>query len=124
MALNDEDVARAFSSHDFEAAYPHLADDISWNPVGAPLLEGKEAVKSACQDSAGYLANVETNFHSFRVITSEDAVVVDTVADYTDPDRTVSRVASCDIYRFVDGKVAEITSYNIELSDPQANASA
>ena len=40
--LTTEKIARAFSSHRFELALPHLADDVVWTLVGAdPLIGGR-----------------------------------------------------------------------------------
>jgi hypothetical protein len=41
--------------------------------------------------------------------------VIDSRATYVDAENTSFAVASCDIYEFVDGALAEITSYNVEL---------
>ena len=42
MELTCEQVAEAFSRHDFEDSYPYLAVDVRWNIVGERLVEGKE----------------------------------------------------------------------------------
>ena len=33
-----EEIARAFSGHQFEAAYPYLDDDVTWSLVGGREL--------------------------------------------------------------------------------------
>jgi len=48
------------------------------------------------------------------VPSGEDFVVIDSLAEYTDKTSTFT-VASCDIFKFRDGKVAEITSYTTEV---------
>ncbi|MCU1440131.1 MAG: uncharacterized protein JWP85_1128 [Rhodoglobus sp.] len=110
-----EEIARAFSSHRFTEAEPYLADDIEWVNVGTDPLIGKEAVIEECIESAEYLEEVRTDFREFRTIVSENAVVVDSLADYTEADGDVSTVRSCDIYDFADGLVIRITSYNVEV---------
>ena len=107
--LTTEQIARAFSSHRFEVALPHLTDDIVWTLVGTDPVMGRKAVKKTCEKTADYLADVTTEFQRFR------SVVVDTLARYTEADGDVSVVASCDIYDFVDGRVTEIVSYTVEL---------
>lgn len=37
-------------------------------------------------------------------------------ASYADADGSVTVIASCDIYEFVDGSLSEITSYTVELA--------
>ena len=115
MSLTQEQVAEAFSRHDFAAAYDHLAEDVRWSLVGAEQCEGREAVVEWCERSVDYLATVTTRFSKFRVVSGGDHVVVDSTAEYTAEGEQPSVVASCDIYRFAGGRVAEITSYNIEL---------
>jgi ketosteroid isomerase-like protein len=57
---------------------------------------------------------VATSFLLFRAIVAEDCVVIDSLAEYTEPDGK-SVVGSCDLFDFRDGQVTAITSYNIEL---------
>jgi hypothetical protein len=115
MELTSEQIAEAFSRHDFEASYPYLAHDVRWNIVGERLVEGKENVISVCRESAAYLTDVTTDFGKFRSVVTDDCVVIDSVAEYTDKEEKRSHVASCDLYDFTDGKVSEITSYTVEI---------
>jgi ketosteroid isomerase-like protein len=116
MRATIEDIARAFSGHDFEAIYPYLADDATWSVVGDEELAGKEAITRACDRLAADLAGVRTDFRRFRALVGGDWVVVESLADYTDREQQVSVVASCDIYDFRDGMLAAITSFNVALS--------
>ena len=112
--LTTEKIARAFSSHRFELALPHLADDIVWTVVGADPLIGRKAVKKAIERTAADLAAVTTEFQRFRTGVGEDSVAVDSLARYAAGD--VSIVASCDLYDFADdGRITEIVSYLVEL---------
>jgi limonene-1,2-epoxide hydrolase len=113
--LTSEQIAEAFSRHDFEASYPYLADDIRWNIVGERLVEGKENVISVCRESAEYLTGVTTDFRRFRKVITDNCVVVDSVAEYTEKEGERSRVASCDLYDFTNGNVSEVTSYTVGL---------
>ncbi|MGR0220090.1 nuclear transport factor 2 family protein [Agromyces sp. ZXT2-6] len=114
--LTTEKIARAFSSHRFELALPHLADDIIWTLVGADPLVGRKAVEKAIERTAADLAAVTTEFQRFRTVVGEESVVVDSLARYTDAGGDVSIVASCDIYDFADdGRITEIVSYTVEL---------
>ena len=113
--LMTEKIARAFSSHRFEVALPHLADDVVWTLVGSDPLIGRKAVKKACERTAKDLAGVTTEFQRFRTVVGEDSVVVDSLARYTDAAGDVSIVASCDVYDFDDERITEIVSYTVEL---------
>jgi len=115
MELRNEQISEAFSRHDFEAAYPYLTDDVRWNIVGQRRVEGKEKVIAVCRESAAYLTGVVTNFVKFRIVVTDDCVVIDSVAEYTDEEEQLSYVASCDIYDFTNGEVSEITSYTVEV---------
>ena len=78
--------AEAFSGHDFEAAFDLLAADVEWDNVGAERLAGKPAVVEACRGAAEHLATVTTTFLRTRTIDGDDHVVVDTLAEYVEPD--------------------------------------
>lgn len=114
--LTTEKIARAFSSHRFELALPHLADDIIWTLVGGETLIGRKKVKKAIEKTAADLSAVTTEFQRFRTVVGEESVVVDSLARYTDAGGYVSIVASCDVYDFDgDGRITEIVSYTVEL---------
>lgn len=114
------EIADAFSRHAFAQTYPHLRDDATWTLVGERQIVGRADVVSACEESASYLADVRTTFSRYRVVTGEDCVVIDSQAEYVDPDGGSSHIASCDIYDFTDGRLAAITSYTVELTPPPA----
>ncbi|MFD4422059.1 nuclear transport factor 2 family protein [Agromyces sp. NPDC058484] len=113
--LMTEKIACAFSSHRFEVALPHLADDVVWTLVGSDPLIGLKAVKKACERTVAELAGVTTEFQRQRTVVGEDSVAVDSLARYTDAAGGVSVVASCDVYDFDGGRITEIVSYNIEI---------
>ena len=116
---SNEEIARAISSHRFDEAYPYLADDVTWTLVGTGRLEGGQAFIDTCEATATELGDASTHFGQFRVLVGEDWVVIDSVAAYTAADGSKTDVASCDVYRFRDGKLVEATSYNIELGEGQ-----
>lgn len=118
MASTIEEIGHAFSSHRFAEAYPHLASNVRWELIGGSPLNGRDAVIAACEESLAYLSQATTEFRKFRSVVGPDAVVVDSLAEYVAADGQTSVVASCDIYDFVDGDVATITSYTVEVSDP------
>lgn len=109
------DIAAAFSKHRFDDASDHIAADARWIAVGENLTEGRDAIANACAASADELANVQTEFQRFVIVAGTDAVAVDAIGRYTDPDGTVSLVSSCDVYEFRDGLITTITTYAVEL---------
>jgi hypothetical protein len=57
---------------------------------------------------------VTTTFSKFKVVATDDCVVIDSRAEYIDGEDDSSHVASCDIYDFIDGNLTAITSYTLE----------
>ncbi len=115
MAPELVQAAEAFSGHDFDAAFPMLADDVEWDNVGGRQYAGRDAVIAACRESAEHLAEVKTTFHRSRTIDGGDHVVVDSLADYVDGDGESTTVGSCDIYAVAGGLITAIASYNAEV---------
>jgi hypothetical protein len=114
MSLTITEIAEAFSRHDFGATFPYILDDIEWTLIGGDPIQGKADVVSTCEGSSDELADATTKFSKFKVITADDCVVIDSQAEYIDGEGESSHVASCDIYDFVDGNLAAITSYTLE----------
>src|SRR5215210_4454149 len=118
MNLDIDQIAEAFSSHRFVVTYPYMANEIKWNIVGSEELVGREAVVARCEESAKYLETVSTTITKLKINRAETFVVVEGVAQFQDQENQTSSVASCDVFQFSDGRLVEITSYNIELSKP------
>lgn len=112
--MGTQQIAEAFSRHRFDEAYPYLHEDVRWTLVGDRRLVGRDEVMATCARSAAYLAGVTSTFRKVRVVVGENCVVVDCEVDYTEESGS-SRVASCDLYDFTDGRLTEITSYTVEL---------
>jgi len=99
-------------------AYPYLSDDVEWSLVGGKRLAGPAAVQARCDESSMYLKTVTTAFVSFTVILAPECVIVESEATYTKPSGSISAVASCDVFRFRNGRISSIASYNVELPQP------
>jgi ketosteroid isomerase-like protein len=114
------ETAEAFSGHRFRDAYAALSPDVRWTAVGEGVVTGRQSVVDACEATLTELATTTTTFSRFVVVADADgrAAAVDVVARYVDADGTESVVSSCDVYEFVDGQVAAITSYAVELDAP------
>lgn len=120
MTVTQREIAEAFSGHRFDLAFPHLADDIRWNLVGAPPMLGRAAVIAACEQSAAELADVTTTFDRFKVVADDDTVVVDSIGRYVEPAGGEAVVSSCDIYEFAGHALVAITTYAVELDGSSA----
>lgn len=108
-------IAEAFSRHRFDEAYPYLHEDVRWTLVGDRELVGRDEVTATCARSAAYLAGVTSTFRRVRVVGEDSCVVVDCQVDYAEEGGT-SRVSSCDLYEFTDGRLTSITSYTVQLT--------
>jgi len=117
MSLSSREVAEAFSGHRFEDAFPYLSDDVVWRMPGSDGLRGRDAAVEACRATAAALTDTSIEVERFVVIDGGVDVAVDTVTTYRDEDGA-STVASCDVYEFRDGLVAQITSYTVEIEPP------
>jgi ketosteroid isomerase-like protein len=115
------EIAEAFSRHEFDRTFPHMDDDIEWMQIGEGHIQGKADVVTACERSSEYLAGVRTTFNKFRIVAAENSVVIDSRAVYLDAEGESSDVASCDIYDFIDGSLAAITTYAVEIDSSTAD---
>jgi ketosteroid isomerase-like protein len=121
MAFDPGAIARAFSEHRFDEALGFLAKDVRWTIVGYMVLEGADAVRQTCRETAASLDDTTTTYDRCVVADAADVVAVDTVARYSGPGG-VTAVASCDIYEFVGEEISAITSYAVEV-DPDSAGS-
>ena len=115
------EIAEAFSRHEFDRTFPHMDDDIEWAQIGEGHVRGKADVVTTCERSSEYLAGVRTTFSRFKIVAAENCVVIDSRAEYVDAQGESSQVASCDIYDFIDGSLAAITTYAVEIDSSAAD---
>jgi hypothetical protein len=125
MAFDPAAVGRAFSEHRFDEALPHLARNVRWTIVGYMVLEGADAVRNTCRETAASLEDTTTTttttYDRCVVAAGSDVVAVDTFARYSGPSG-LTAVASCDIYEFTAEEITAITSYAVEV-DPESAGS-
>ena len=116
MSLSIIQIAEAFSRHEFEKTYSYLRGTVEWNLVGNQQINGYENVIKSCGQSADYLVGITTTFSQFTVIVGDTHVVIDSLAEYGDDQQKRTCISSCDIYEFIGGKLAKITSYSVDVS--------
>jgi hypothetical protein len=87
-----QQIAEAFSGHQFSDAYDHLAADIQWVLIGGATIQGRDQVIQTCEQTAAELTDTTTEFLRFLTIAGTGAVAVDTVARYEEADGTTSVV--------------------------------
>ncbi len=114
MEYNKNEIAALFSIGKFENVIDYLSDGIVWNIVGDHILEGKEAVRENCEQTATYFKSVYTDFKTDDIIASGNKVVVIGTAEFKRDGKRISFVSACDIYEFNENKeIVKITSYCI-----------
>ncbi len=99
----------AIATGDIEGFLVHCTDDIQWTTVGESTIDGKEALR---QWMATAYAEAPT-FSLHRLVAEDDVVVAlgDIVANHDDG--TSTRQAYADVWRFRDGRMAELQAFVI-----------
>ncbi len=116
MKLTPQQVAEAFSNGRFLETYPCMAENITWEIVNEKTLEGKTAVMDNCAQTAAYFETVTTDFKTLNCICSGDFVVINGTAVFINAKNKRTEVSACDMYRFENGLLAQVTSYCIVLT--------
>ena len=115
MQLTLSQIAASFSGGDFEKAYPHFSNNITWDVVGENSFTGKEAVIANCEQVASYFKSVTTRFTTANIIADNNRVAVDGTAEFLRDGKRVAYVWACDVYEFNEQQELEkITSYCIQ----------
>ena len=114
-----EEVNTSFGEGSVEGFLSHCADDVAWTMVGNKTTKGKNAIGE-------WMASMDTEPPKFTV----DNIIADGdfVTAYGDmimkeKDGKTVPYAYCDIYRFRDGKIAELNSFVIKTEAKAESAS-
>jgi predicted SnoaL-like aldol condensation-catalyzing enzyme len=91
----------------------YLTEDSKWEFVGERTLVGKDAVRQYIREF--YLA--PPIFDMERSIEEGDLVTAAGNISLKNQDGSYSHYSYCDIWRFDNGKLAEVTAYVIEKTD-------
>lgn len=100
----------AISRGDYEGFLAFCTEDTEWTFVGDRTLQGKEAVRR-------WMASTYTEPPAFRVgrlIAEGDFVTAVGEITLKDEDGTATHHAYCDVWRFHDGRMAELHAFVIE----------
>ncbi len=115
MSLSIDQIAETFCSWKFAETFPYMAEEIKWNVINRAELLGRDAVIEQCGKAIKFLDTVEGTVTRLKSSRSGDTVFVEAAAQFRDKQNRTSSVASCDVFRFSDGQLVEITSYVIDL---------
>ncbi|MEL7589317.1 MAG: nuclear transport factor 2 family protein [Prolixibacteraceae bacterium] len=101
---------------DYEGFLKFCTDDTKWTFVGERILQGKEAVRQ-------WMATAYIQPPKFKVallIAENDFVTALGEITMTEEGKT-TQYSYCDVWRFRDGKMAELTAFVIDPGKPERN---
>lgn len=103
----------AISNGDNEGFLKYCTEDTKWTFVGEQVLHGKEAVRQ-------WMASIYVKPPKFDVrnlIAENDFVTALGYITMTNEDGVETQYAYCDVWRFRDGKMAELMAFVIESNE-------
>jgi ketosteroid isomerase-like protein len=116
MKATINQISKEFSNGNFKFAYDYLADDVIWNIAGDKILQGKKSVIEFCNKTTQYFSEVTTTFNMHNAIVDGDCVAIDGTAEFINQEGKSTHISSCDVYRFKNEQLLNITSYCIITS--------
>jgi ketosteroid isomerase-like protein len=111
MPVNDEllkKISEEFAKGNFRFSEPFLADDIKWNILGNETIVGKEQVLEVSK---------MTQLQSYPAITIKNivqegnCVVIESTGEAKTKKGKLYNQAYCEVFRFDNEKLQEITTY-------------
>lgn len=100
-------VNAAFAVNNMEVFLSFCADDVEWAMVGDETKKGKESIRQWM----GTMPPEAPKFDVNRVIAEGDFVVCYGDMTMKDEQKVDVPYSYCDLYRFRDGKIAELRSW-------------
>jgi uncharacterized protein len=100
----------AISQGDFEGFLAFCTEDTEWTFVGDRTLKGKEAVRRWMADAY----REPPTFRVDRMIAGDDYVTALGEITLKDEDGKTADHSYCDVWRFQDGRMAELHAFVIE----------
>lgn len=107
----------AIAKGDNEGFLKYCTEDTKWTFVGEQVLHGKEAVRQ-------WMASAYTKPPKFDVrnlIAENDFVTALGYITITDDDGMENQYAYCDVWRFREGKMAELLAFVIKSEETENN---
>ena len=105
-----EKVNASFAEGNVEGFLSSCADDVTWTIVGARTVSGKNAIRE-------WMASMDMEPPKFTVdniIAEGDFVTAFGDMTMKGKDGKTAPYSYCDIYRFRDGKIVELTSFVVK----------
>lgn len=114
-----EKVDAAFAEGSVEKFLSFCADDIEWTMVGEKTVKGKDAIRQ-------WLSSMDTEppkLTARNVIAEGDAVAAHGHMTMKDKDGQTVPYAYCDLYRFREAKIVNLTSFVVKTEAKREAAS-
>ena len=105
-----EEANAANAKGDYERFLSFCTDDTEWTFVGDRILKGKEAVRQYMAET--YIE--PPKFTTVNLIAEGDFVTALGEITLKDKDGKATQYSYCDVWRFRDGKMAELKAFVIE----------
>ena len=102
-------VNEAFIKGDTNAFLGYCKDDVTWNMLGDRVIKGKEAILKYCGtpiEPPAFTVN-DTIAEGDLVVSNGDMIMKNN-------DGVPQEYGYCDVYKFSDGKIEELTSYVVK----------
>ena len=108
MRPSNKEISEAFATGNYKFAEAYLADNIVWNILGENPVVGKDAVLEV-----GKLSQLESfpTITIKTVVSEGNYVVIESTGEANTKNGQPYNQTYCDIYRFSEGKLQEITTY-------------
>ena len=101
----------AISKGNFDGFLEFCVDDIIWNMIGDESLKGKESVREWMRRTY----TTPPDFNAERWIIEGNMLAVMGNITLKTADGKSVRSKYCDVWRFRDGKMAELNAYAVEI---------
>ena len=111
--VSKKEICVAFSTGNFEATFNYLDENISWNIIGTQILKGKEKIIEFCNQTSNFFKETKNIFTLKNIILDDKMCSIDGTAEFINNENVSTFIESCDIYKFENDKLIEITSYCI-----------
>ena len=102
---------KAVAIGDYEGFLSFCTEDTEWTFVGDVTLKGKEAVRQWM--AMNYLK--PPKFDVKNIISENDFVTVIGEIKIADENAKIRKYSYCDVWRFRDGKMAELKAFVVEI---------
>lgn len=106
-----EKVNAAFAEGSVEGFLTHCSEDIVWTMIGEEKRSGKKVIRDWMSSMEG---QEPPKFTVDNLLADGDLVVANGDMTMKDKDGKIEPYSYCDIYRFSDANITELTSYVVK----------